>query len=93
MSHELETQHWRQRLGKQAALDIIAMGRIGTGNMEAISQMDEEDAVSALTIAMDWSTRVNKALGQIENNVIQEIESRKGFTLGLQERPDVKEIE
>jgi hypothetical protein len=93
LSHELEAKHWQQRLGKQAALDIIAMGRIGTGNMEAISQMDEEDAVSALTIAMDWSTRVNKALSQIENNVVQEIEARKGFTLGLQERPDVKELE
>lgn len=91
-SHELETQHWRARLGKQAALDIIAMGRIGTGNMEAISMMPEEDAAAAMHIALDWSTRMNAAIAQMESTAIKELEEKKTFTLALQEdRP--KELE
>ena len=90
--HELETQHWRARLGKQAALDIIALGRIGTGNMEAISMMPEEDAAVAMHIALDWSTRMNAAIAQMESTAIKELEEKKTFTLALQEdRP--KELE
>ena len=93
LSHELETQHWRARLGKQAALDMIAMGKIGTGNMEAISMMDEEDAAAALTIATDWSTRVNVVLHQLEANAVKSLEGGKEFTLSLEENTSRKELE
>lgn len=92
-SHELEAAHWRARLGKQAALDIISMGKIGTGNMEAISMMGEEDAVAALHVALDWSARVNTAIGQIENDVLKELKAKEQFTLALEEKPSAKELE
>lgn len=91
-SHQLETEHWKARLGKQAALDIIAMGRIGTGNMEAISMMQEEDAVAALNVALDWSTRVNSAIGQIENETVKRLELTDGFSIKLEDSLNRKEL-
>lgn len=34
-----EEHYWVVRLAKQAAMDLVAYGRIGSGNMEAITQM------------------------------------------------------
>lgn len=90
LSAKLEAEHWVQRLGKQAALDLMAMGKIGTGNMDAISQMDTDSAVAALTVAVDWATRVDNALGQIQSNKIKEL-ANKQFTIELIE--DRKELE
>ena len=46
-------------MGKQAAMDIISYGRIGSGNMTSIMDMPEEDQVETLGIAVqifwyDW---------------------------------------
>jgi hypothetical protein len=90
LSAKLEAEHWVQRLGKQAALDLMAMGKIGTGNMDAISQMDTDSAVAALTVAVDWATRVDNALGQIQSAKIKEL-SNKQFSIELLDTP--KEIE
>lgn len=90
LSAKLEADHWVQRLGKQAALDLMAMGKIGTGNMDAISQMDTDSAVAALTVAVDWATRVDNALGQIQSAKIKEL-ANKQFTIELLDKP--KEIE
>lgn len=84
LADKLEKDLWRHRLGKQAALDIITTGKIGTGNMDAISMMAEEDAVYAMNVAMDWSVRVGSALEQLQSNVIKELSSGKDFDLKLQ---------
>jgi len=75
LSEELESRHWTYRLGKQAALDLIAYGHIGTGNLEAISQMTEDQAVGALQLAMAYSHSVKTALGTMEKSIIEAIES------------------
>ena len=75
LSEELEARHWTYRLGKQAALDLIAYGNIGTGNLEAISQMNEQQAVETLQLAMTYSHSVKNALGLMEKTIIEAIES------------------
>ena len=83
LSEKHERDLWRNRLGKQAALDIITTGKIGTGNMDAITMMGEDDAVYALNVAMDWSIRVNTALASMENAIVKELSDGKDFDLKL----------
>lgn len=90
MSLKLEQEHWIQRLGKQAALDLLSSGKVGTGNMDAISMMSEENAVAALDVAVGWATRVNSAMEQIQSSKIKEL-SNKSFSLNLIDTP--KELE
>ena len=39
LEEELERQHWVTRLAKQASMEMLAYGKIGTGNMDAIAMM------------------------------------------------------
>lgn len=72
-SEEMERNHWVYRLGKQAALDMISYGHIGTGNLEAISMMDERTATETLHLAITYSHGVKTALGKMEQGIIEAI--------------------
>jgi hypothetical protein len=67
---KLEKEHWIQRLGKQ----------------DAISMMDTDNAVAALDVAVDWATRVNSAMEQIQSSKIKEL-SNKQFSIELIDTP------
>lgn len=69
----LEEEYWKYRLGKQAALDMIATGKIGTGNMEAITMLDHADQVKTLNVAIDWATRVDGAMGEIQSRIVKQL--------------------
>ena len=91
LSHKLEAEHWRYRLGKQAALDILSVGKIGSGNMEAITMMGEEDAIAAMNVAINWSTRMSTALENIQQETVKQL-TNKEFDLNLVE-PKTLELE
>lgn len=63
---ELERDYWIKRLGKQAATDMIAYGRVGVGNVDALTMLEKEDQREALQLASDvlvWNeNRMNKLL-------------------------------
>lgn len=91
---QLEAEHWTYRLGKQAALDLIAYGHIGTGNLEAISMMTEEQAVRTLQLAMTYSHSVKKALGTMEQTIIDAIENGQiNSTTKIENQETPKELE
>jgi hypothetical protein len=73
LGEKLEAEHWTYRLGKQAALDIIAYGHVGTGNLEAISMMSEAQAAQTLQLAIQWSHTVKSALGVLEQDVLKNL--------------------
>ena len=50
---ELERDYWIKRLGKQAAMDMIAYGKIGVGNMDSIVMLGYEDQRKTLELASD----------------------------------------
>ena len=56
---EDERKYWIARLGKQAALDIMANGRVGVGNMDSIAMMKEEDQVGILDVASQYACLMN----------------------------------
>jgi hypothetical protein len=63
----LEKEYWTERLGRQAALDMISYGRIGAGNMEAILQLDPDHQYETMQYAISFSTQK-----QIEINSMQQ---------------------
>jgi hypothetical protein len=74
-----EKAYWIARLGKQAAMDIVSYGRIGSGNMESITMMPEDDQAKTLQIAVRFSNMVGAGLDKINKQSQPEL---KQFQLG-----------
>lgn len=65
INEEEERQYWITRMGKQAALDIIAYGRIGSGNMDSIAMMKSDEQLDTLSLAVQYSGLINAGLHKI----------------------------
>lgn len=50
---QLERDYWIKRLGKQAAMDMIAYGKVGVGNMDSIAMMSHDDQEKTIQLAGD----------------------------------------
>lgn len=74
-NEEEERKYWVARMGKQAALDIIAYGRVGSGNMDSIAMMHKDDQLEALTTAMQYSGLINAGLHKISESVQGKVEA------------------
>lgn len=74
-----ERAYWIARLGKQAAMDIVSYGRIGSGNMESITMMPEQDQAKSLQIAVRFSNMVGTGLDKINRQLQPELQK---FQLG-----------
>lgn len=68
---EEERQYWITRMAKQAAMDMISYGRIGSGNMDSIAMMPEEDQILALATTLQYNERLMGGLNQISSAVNQ----------------------
>jgi len=78
-----ERKYWMARMQKQAAMDIIAYGRVGSGNMDSILLMPEEDQLETLRGALHFSGLLTSTIGQINKQVEGQINSKKALE-GLQ---------
>ena len=85
LQEKMEAEHWMYRLGKQAALDLVTYNHIGTGNLEAISMMGQEDAIKTLILALTYSHGVKSALGSLEQSVLKEIQNGLSPTLSIED--------
>lgn len=90
----LERDHWITRLGKQAALDLLSYGYIGSGNMEAITMLSDSDAMETVKAALTFSNKVKNELQITEGNLMKEIEGSRIDTFDFHKfRHGRKEIE
>jgi hypothetical protein len=89
----MEAEHWMYRLGKQAALDLITYGHIGTGNLEAISMMGQDDAIKTLRLALTYCHGVKSALGTLEQSVLKEIQNGLSPTLSIEDTKISRELD
>ncbi len=71
---EEERKYWIARMGKQAAIDVISAGRIGSGNMESIAMMPEEDQLETISLAMKYSGMVQAGIHNISLGVQSQID-------------------
>ena len=72
-AEKLEKHYWTLRLAKQTALDMIAYGRAGVGNMEAVSMLETDQQYEVMQIACDYfvrnEMRTNSLLSNINENI------------------------
>jgi hypothetical protein len=57
IEEKLERDHWTLRLAKQTAMDMIAYGRAGVGNMDAVAMLGTEQQEEVMAIACDYFVR------------------------------------
>jgi hypothetical protein len=75
VSDQLEKEYWTLRLAKQTALDMIAYGRAGVGNMEAVTMLEPVQQAEVMKIACEYfvinELRTNQMLSSV-NEAIQQ---------------------
>jgi len=85
----LEEDYWIKRMGSQAALEILTVGRIGAGNLEAMLQMGEDlfkkTLVEATRISRDVQGQV-KYLDMVSDEDIKKLKDNN-------DKNEIKEIE
>lgn len=64
-----EAEYWTNRLGKQAASDLLFYGRVNTGNMDAILSMSQDQQAQTLALAHSYATQLKDAETQIQLEV------------------------
>jgi len=70
----LESQYWTVRLAKQAAMDIVAYGRIGGGNMDSIAMLPQEQQAQILYSATDYSLRLENTTNVLRNESMKQLQ-------------------
>ena len=76
-NEEKEREYWILRMGKQAALDMLALGRIGQGNLDSISMMPIEDQQEVIRLGLSYTNSLNKAIGYMDEDVKLELTNTK----------------
>ena len=56
-------------MGKQAAIDVYTTGKIGTGNLDSIAMMREDDQYATLNVAMQYSGLLSAGISKIQNEL------------------------
>lgn len=62
---EEERDYWIARMSKQAAMDMMSSGRIGTGNLDSIAMMDDEAQVATLARTLQYTQRLSEGMAKI----------------------------
>jgi hypothetical protein len=57
MIEVLEREYWTLRLAKQTAMDMVAYGRAGVGNMDAVAMLGKEQQSEVMDLACDYFVR------------------------------------
>jgi hypothetical protein len=71
----IEAEYWEYRLAKQAAMDMVAYGRIGTGNMEAILQLSGDSQNKCIAMAYEVLITNETRMNLIQEKVVERLES------------------
>ena len=70
---ELEKEYWTLRLAKQASTEMLAYGKVGTGNIDAIAMLPREMQEETLELATQYSTRFAIGMNKIQDKVINNL--------------------
>ena len=84
---EEERKYWIARMGKQAAMDLMTIGKISQGNMDSITMMAIEDQEQTVKIALKYSAIMNTGIMNLEKKGVDEL------TLSYQSDNDVEFID
>ncbi len=59
---EQEKEYWTIRMAKQSAMEIMAYGRIGSGNLDSIAMLEPPQQDEVLSIATEYCTKMNNQM-------------------------------
>jgi hypothetical protein len=84
-------------MAKQAMLDMISYGRIGTGNLDSILMMSAEQQKQVLSLASSYTVFIDKNINQLMANATTnsfsiEESLRKQLKLGEADKPDTEKL-
>jgi hypothetical protein len=65
LEEKYELEYWTVRMAKQAMVDMISNGRIGTGNLYSILMMDPEQQKQVLALASAYTISTDKNINQL----------------------------
>lgn len=65
LEEKYEHEYWTVRMAKQAMLDMISYGRIGTGNLDSILMMDPDQQKQVLSLASAYTISIDKNINQL----------------------------
>jgi len=84
-NEEDDKEYWIKRMSKQAAMDMVSYSRIGSGNMDSIAMMPEDDQVKVLATTLQYYETLQLGMGKIADEVHNKLEDKsdllKGFNL------------
>lgn len=97
LEHKYEHEYWTVRMAKQAMLDMISYGRIGTGNLDSILMMSPDQQKDVLSLASSYTVFIDKNINQLMsnasvNNFSIEESLRKQLKLGEADKPDTEKL-
>jgi len=92
-----EHEYWTVRMAKQAMLDMVAYGRIGTGNLDSILMMEPEQQKQDLSLASSYTEFIDKNINQLMSNATMnnfsiEESLRSQLKLGEADKPDTEKL-
>jgi len=65
LEEKYEHEYWTVRMAKQAMLDMISYGRIGTGNLDSILMMEPEQQKQVLSLASAYTISIDRNINQL----------------------------
>lgn len=74
-----ERNYWIARMAKQATMDLMTVGRIGSGNLDSIAMMPIEDQQETIKAALKYNGLLTKGISAIEKNAIEELSALPGM--------------
>lgn len=97
LEHKYEHEYWTVRMAKQAMLDMVAYGRIGTGNLDSILMMDPEQQKQVLSLASSYTVFIDKNMNTLMSNATMnnfsiEDSLRGQLKLGEADKPDTEKL-
>lgn len=60
LEEKFEKEYWSIRMAKQAMLDMISYGRVGTGNLDSILMMSPEQQKEVMALASTYTVTVDR---------------------------------
>lgn len=86
IAEDLEKHYWTIRLAKQTAMDMIAYGRAGVGNMDAVMMLPKEQQEEVMQLACDLFVR-----SEVRNQQMLTVANER-LQLGLEGAELVKQL-
>ena len=90
LREKYETEYWTVRMAKQAMLDMVTYGRLGTGNLDSILMMTPSQQRQVLSLATRYTMQIDGSVKELltrasMNEPLGEIEAKLKEQLKLTE--------